>query len=147
MYLYIYIYIYVYVCIHIYIYIYSIHIYIYIYIHTCIYIYIYTHAHTHTHTHRWASTSNPGSASGSAWSHVYARMIHPVSVTRFLSFRTQTLENLSHYLWTNGFLSYPDPGENLVRGNLVMETRCMLLDIHYRGVQWEGGAVDGGSII
>ena len=49
-------------------------------------------------------------------------MVHPVSVTRFPSFRTQTLENLSHYLWKNGFLSNPDPGESLVRGNLVMET-------------------------
>ena len=35
------------------------------------------------------------------------------------------LENLSHYLWTNGFLSNPAPGENLVSGNLVMETECM----------------------
>ena len=25
----------------------------------------------------------------------------------------------------NGFLSNPDPGENLVSGNLVMETGCM----------------------
>ena len=25
-------------------------------------------------------------------------VLHPVSVTRFPSFRTQTLENLSHYL-------------------------------------------------
>ena len=24
---------------------------------------------------------------------------------------------------------------------------CMTLGIHYRGVQWEGGAVDWGSII
>ena len=52
--------------------------------------------------------------------------LHPVSVTRLPSFRTQTLENLSHYLWTNGFLSNPDPGENLVMENLVMETGCML---------------------
>ena len=28
--------------------------------------------------------------------------IHPVSITRFPSFRTQTLENLSHYLWKMG---------------------------------------------
>ena len=50
--------------------------------------------------------------------------LHPVSITRFPSFRTQTLENLSRYLWTKGFLSNPDPGENLVSGNLVMETGC-----------------------
>ena len=31
---------------------------------------------------------------------------------------------LSHYLRTNGFLSSPAPGENLVSGNLVMETGC-----------------------
>ena len=29
---------------------------------------------------------------------VAARPIHPVSITRFPSFRTQTLENLGHYL-------------------------------------------------
>ena len=51
--------------------------------------------------------------------------VHLVSITRFPSFRTQTLENLSHYLWTkNRFLSNPDPGKNLVSGNLVMETGC-----------------------
>ena len=48
--------------------------------------------------------------------------LHPVSVRRFPSFRTQPLENLSHHLWTNGFLSNPAPGENLESGNLVMET-------------------------
>ena len=52
--------------------------------------------------------------------------IHLVSVTRFPSFRTQTLENLSRYIWKNRFLSNPDPGENLVSGNLVMETWCIL---------------------
>ena len=37
----------------------------------------------------------------------------------------QTLpENLSHYLWTNGFLSNPAPGENILGGNLAMETGC-----------------------
>ena len=56
--------------------------------------------------------------------HCIGNGLHPVSVTRFPSFRTQTLENLSHYLWTNGFLSNPDPGENLVMENLVMETGC-----------------------
>ena len=55
----------------------------------------------------------------------YVKCVHPVSVTRLPSLRTQTLESLSHYLWTNGFLSNPDPGENLVRGNLVMETGCI----------------------
>ena len=51
--------------------------------------------------------------------------LHPVSVTRFPSFRTQTLESLSHYLRRNGLLSNPDPGENLVMENLVMETGCI----------------------
>ena len=32
----------------------------------------------------------------------------------------------SHYLWTNGFLSNPAPGENLLSGNLVMETGCTM---------------------
>ena len=50
--------------------------------------------------------------------------IHPVSVRRFPSFRTQPLESLSHYIWTNIFLCNPAPGENLLSGNLVMETRC-----------------------
>ena len=50
--------------------------------------------------------------------------LHPVSITRFPSFRTQTLENLSVDSVENGFLSNPDPGENLASGNLVMETGC-----------------------
>ena len=33
----------------------------------------------------------------SYWAEV-RRSLHPVSVTRFPSFRTQTLESLSHYL-------------------------------------------------
>ena len=32
---------------------------------------------------------------------------------------------LRHYLWTNGFLSNPAPGESLLSGNLVTETRCI----------------------
>ena len=66
--------------------------------------------------------SRPGCLRESA--NVWNDCLHPVSVTRFPSLRTQTLENLSHYLWTNGFLSNPDPGENLVMENLVMETGC-----------------------
>ena len=56
---------------------------------------------------------------------VFSCGVHPVSVTRFPSFRTQPLENLSHYLRKKGFLSNPDPGENLLSGNLVMETGCI----------------------
>ena len=51
--------------------------------------------------------------------------VHPVSVTRFPSFRTQPLENLSIDSVTKGFLSNPAPGENLESGNLVMETGCI----------------------
>ena len=51
-------------------------------------------------------------------------VLHPVSITRFPSFRTQTLESLSVDSVKNGLLSNPDPGENLVSGNLVMETGC-----------------------
>ena len=52
------------------------------------------------------------------------RTIHPVSVRRFPSFWTQPLENLSVDSVTNGFLSNPAPGENILSGNLVMETGC-----------------------
>ena len=51
-------------------------------------------------------------------------VLHPVSVRRFPSFRTQPLENLSRYLWEKGLLSNPAPGEHLPSGNLVMETGC-----------------------
>ena len=50
--------------------------------------------------------------------------LHPVSVRRFPSLRTQPLENLSVDSVTNGFLSNPAPGENIISGNLVMETGC-----------------------
>ena len=52
------------------------------------------------------------------------RQVHPVSITRSPSFRTQTLENLTPLPMKKRFLSNPDPGENLVSGNLVMETGC-----------------------
>ena len=35
--------------------------------------------------------------------------VHPVSITRFPSFRTQTLENLSRYLWTKRVPEQPRP--------------------------------------
>ena len=53
-----------------------------------------------------------------------AGKLHPVSVRRFPSFRTQPLENLSVDSLNNGFLSNPAPGDNLLSGNLVMETGC-----------------------
>ena len=56
-------------------------------------------------------------------------ILHPVSITRFPSFRTQTLENISVDSVKHRFLSNPDPGENLVSGNLVMETGCMYICI------------------
>ena len=69
-----------------------------------------------------------------ACKHVYVRggrlsfgvAVPPVSVRRFPSFWTQPLENLSIDSATNGFLSNPAPGKNLVSGNLVMETGCTL---------------------
>ena len=55
--------------------------------------------------------------------------VHPVCITRFPSFRTQPLENLSVDSVTNGFLSNPAPGENLDSGNLVVETGCKLTSV------------------
>ena len=43
--------------------------------------------------------------------YIYNDYIHQVSVTRFPSFRTQPLENLSVDSVNNGFLSNPAPGE------------------------------------
>ena len=48
--------------------------------------------------------------------------VHPVSVRRFASFRTQPLENLTPLPMKKTYLSNPAPGENLPTGNLVMET-------------------------
>ena len=55
---------------------------------------------------------------------LYYAMLHPVSVRRFPSFRTQPLEHLSVDSVNNGFLSNPAPGEDLPSGSLVMETGC-----------------------
>ena len=51
-------------------------------------------------------------------------VIHPVSVRRFPSFRTQPLEHLRPLPMKQTYLSNPAPGENLLSGNLVMETGC-----------------------
>ena len=112
-YTYVYIYIYTYTCMYIYIYIYihtSLSLYIYIYIHICIYLCI-----------QIFRAPGPGR-------HLLARrrprfFIHPVSLRRFPSFRTQPLENLSG-VKKKRFLSNPAPGENILSGNLVMETGC-----------------------
>ena len=121
------------------------------YIH--IYIYIYTHIHTYTHIKGAAMLygrqmlAQPMSVMRLRprpniyiyiyryniyiyiyiyiCAHIYIYTYIYIYIYRFPSFRTQTLESLSHYLWTNGLLSNPGPGENLVRGNLVMETGCM----------------------
>ena len=85
----------------------------------CVYIYIYIYTFTHSQI-----CSDSALTSGLLEFHSGKIELHPVSVTRFPSFRTQTLENLSHYLRKKRFLSNPDPGENLVSGNLVMETGC-----------------------
>ena len=61
--------------------------------------------------------------------------LHPVSVTRFPSFRTQTLENLTPLPIKDRFLSNPDPGENLVMENLVMEAGCMGFCLKLGGVE------------
>ena len=55
--------------------------------------------------------------------------VRPVSITRFPSFRTQPLENLSVDSVKNGFLSNPAPGENLESENLVMETGCRRINV------------------
>ena len=65
-------------------------------------------------------------------------LLHPVSVRRFPCFRTQPLENLSVDSVNNGFLSTPAPGENLLSGNLVMETGCTVGLVQYRYVHRKG---------
>ena len=68
-----------------------IHIYIYICIHTYIYMCIYIYIHM-----KEIHVTLPRNADGSR--NQRFKQMHPVSITRFPSFRTQTLENLSHYL-------------------------------------------------
>ena len=51
----------------------------------------------------------PGSRRRNASGRAAAAGLHPVSVTRFPSFRTQTLENLSRYLWSKWVPEQPRP--------------------------------------
>ena len=104
------------VCAYIYIYIYDTNRYIYSFVYLCICRFTYAPPEPADGPHGRPHAGGPEPC-----------VLHPVSVRRFPSFRTQTLENLSRYLWTNGFLSNPDPGENLVMENLVMETGCTTL--------------------
>ena len=95
------------------------------YAHMDIGIGIYTHAHQRAHTCTYT------------YIHMHVQVhIHPVSVTRFPSFRTQPLENLSHYLWTNGFLSNPAPGENLERGILLWRQGVHICRRQRQGREW-----------
>ena len=55
--------------------------------------------------------------------------LHPVSLGRFPSFRTQPLEKLTPLPMKKTYLSNPAPGENLLSGNLVMETGCVTIMI------------------
>ena len=109
---------------------YNIYMYIYIYIHIYIYIYRERERDRQREREREREIQYILVAEGSAGDEgqlVYVSegsRVHPVSITRFLSFRTQPLENLRVDSVKNGFLSNPAPGENLESGNLVMETGC-----------------------
>ena len=91
-------YVYMYICIYVY---------MYVYIHIYIYIYIYIHIYN--------------SITGSPDDLTYTRS--PLEASRL--FGPGPWKVLRRYLRTNGFLSNPAPGENLLSGNPVMETGCM----------------------
>ena len=78
------------------------------------YMYIYIHMHHHTPAHTFIHESFD----------VNQNQHSPASLRRFPSFRTQPLESLSVDSVRNRCLSNPTPGENLLSGNLVMETGC-----------------------
>ena len=67
--------------------------------------------------------SQPGAPRGVA----RAVAIHPVSVTRFPSFRTQTLENLSRYLWNKWVPEQPRPWRKSCEGE-----SCCGDQVYYR---------------
>ena len=89
----------------IYIYIYQpMYIYIYIYTYTLESTFVYTNIYTYVHIHIGVYTRSPSQE---------FRLFGP----RPWKILATTYEN-------NRFLSNPDPGDNLVSGNLVMETGC-----------------------
>ena len=62
--------------------------------------------------------------------------IHPVSVTRFPSFRTQTLENLSRYLWNKWVPEQPRPWRKSCDGESCDGDRVLVILIHGTSMYW-----------
>ena len=72
------------------------------YIQTYVYIYIYIYVYIYIYIYMAKLSADPGIAIDTGTVHRTAKPIsgklHPVSVRRFPSFRTQPLENFSRYL-------------------------------------------------
>ena len=62
--------------------------------------------------------------------------LHPVSITRFPSFRTQTLENLSHYLWTKTISEQPRPWRKSCERESCYGDRVYGLYYHFNNHAW-----------
>ena len=103
---------------------YTYHIYIYICFYIYIYIYIYIYVEI-VRADRTARTEGPRTG-GAGTAQDYTRS--PLEDPHL--FGPSPWKILRHYLCTNGFLSNPAPGENILSGNLVMETGCKA---HLRG--------------
>ena len=131
------IYIYIYICIAL-----PLSLYIYIYIHTHTYIHIMRHMYNAcTPTSAGLRTVGPeegdtrGPEDMAGVDMALASFVRLRQILRVLCYTRSPLEDsrlfgpspwkiLRHYLRTNGFLSNPASGENLLSGNLVMETGC-----------------------
>ena len=98
--------------------------YIYIYIHMYTYTptYIYIYIYICVYTHRCSRIVVPPEDLRDVFEPLLlgGLVLHPVSVRRFPSFRTQPLENLSRHLWKKRFLSNPAPGENLLNACFLL---------------------------
>ena len=88
---------------------------IYVYMYICIYVCIHTYIYIYIYIHIYNSIT------GSPDDLTYTRS--PLEASRL--FGPGPWKVLRRYLRTNGFLSNPAPGENLLSGNPVMETGCM----------------------